>query len=156
MTQQMEVLKIDRTRTPDQLQLPQAKGTYVIVLFASQTVDSEIGRLGVFRFASGYYAYVGSAFGPGGLAARIRHHLKLTDRPHWHIDYLRAKADIVEIWYDTERVEHKWAESLGLPKRAQIPMKGFGCSDCRCPSHLFYYTERPRYSDFKTMVGKKR
>ncbi|MDX9788936.1 MAG: GIY-YIG nuclease family protein [Desulfobacterales bacterium] len=153
MTQQMEVLKIDQTRNPDQLRLPQAKGTYVLILYASQTVDLGIGKLGIFRFASGYYAYVGSAFGPGGLVARIRHHLKLSDRPHWHIDYLRAKTQIIEIWYHTENVEHIWAEFLGLLKKAQTPVKGFGCSDCRCSSHLFHYPDKPSFRGFKTKVG---
>ncbi len=38
----------------------------------------EMGRLGRFDIIPGYYAYVGSAFGSGGLPARLGHHLKST------------------------------------------------------------------------------
>jgi len=59
----------------------------------------EIGRLGSFNIIPGFYAYVGSAFGPGGLRARIRHHLESVAQPHWHIDYLLGYAEPVEVWY---------------------------------------------------------
>ncbi len=57
----------------------------------------EIGRLGSFNIIPGFYAYVGSAFGPGGLRARIRHHLESVAQPHWHIDYLLGYAEPVEV-----------------------------------------------------------
>jgi Uri superfamily endonuclease len=47
-----------------------------------------VGRLGEFDLVPGFYAYVGSAFGLGGLRARIGHHPESTAEPHWHIDYL--------------------------------------------------------------------
>jgi len=88
----------------------------------------------------GYYVYVGSALGPGGLRARIAHHQKLSTRPHWHIDYLRAHAQIKCIWfsYDVRRREHQWAGVMGTVSRAKIPLRGFGASDCNCQSHLYF------------------
>jgi len=70
------------------MELPEAKGTYVLIAFAGQMKRLEIGRLGTFAIVPGFYAYVGSAFGSGGLRARIGHHLESTTAPHWHIDYL--------------------------------------------------------------------
>ena len=53
----------------------------------------DIGSLGRFDILPGFYAYVGSAFGAGGLRARIGHHLESTAWPHWHIDYLLGIAE---------------------------------------------------------------
>ena len=56
--------------------LPGAKGTYVLIAFVPQTRRSEIGRLGTYDLIPGFYAYVGSSFGSGGLRARVHHHLE--------------------------------------------------------------------------------
>src|ERR1019366_382020 len=47
---------------------------------------------------------------------RIAHHLRLSRRPHWHIDYLRAHTRVEESWYclDDQRLEHIWAKRIGL------------------------------------------
>lgn len=50
-------------------------GTYVLVIRLREPQEISVGRLGVFPFHHGYYVYIGSAFGPGGLKARIRRHL---------------------------------------------------------------------------------
>ena len=65
------------------------------------------------RLQPGYYVYLGSALGPGGLRARITHHQKLSPRPHWHIDYLRAYTQIHCIWFcnDARRREHQWTRA---------------------------------------------
>ncbi len=49
-----------------------AKGTYVLVMRLGRLRRVRVGRLGVQEFPAGLYLYVGSAFGPGGLRARIR------------------------------------------------------------------------------------
>jgi Uri superfamily endonuclease len=89
----------------------------------------------------GWYAYAGSAFGPGGLRARLARHLRGGSKRHWHIDYLRPHAPIYEIWYSpkTQNCEHRWAAALGHITGAQIPLPGFGSSDCRCAAHLFFF-----------------
>ncbi|NIR50425.1 GIY-YIG nuclease family protein [candidate division KSB1 bacterium] len=101
-------------------------------------------------FKIGYYAYVGSAFGAGGLAARINHHLSISNRPRWHIDYLRQKASIEQIWLteSSQKLEHDWARLLSQMDHARITVEGFGASDCRCASHLFYFRYRPSVSKF--------
>ncbi|MBT8467436.1 MAG: DUF123 domain-containing protein, partial [Deltaproteobacteria bacterium] len=40
----------------------------------SGPTEVEVGRLGTICFDAPFYVYVGSAFGPGGLAARLRAH----------------------------------------------------------------------------------
>lgn len=115
------------------------KGTYIIVLYVTRARSIQIGKLGRLRFKKGYYAYVGSAFGPGGLGSRLRHHLLPKKRAHWHMDYL--DFPVKEIWVseEGEALEHHWA--VDLEEMASDRMSGFGCSDCRCSSHLFYFRQ---------------
>jgi Uri superfamily endonuclease len=93
----------------------------------------------------GFYVYIGSALGPGGVRARLAHHMRPAERPHWHIDYLRFHTTLEEIWfcYDPKSREHDWAIRLaGLPG-ASMPLAGFGSSDCECESHLLFFEKRP-------------
>ncbi|MGD9280552.1 MAG: DUF123 domain-containing protein, partial [Desulfobacterales bacterium] len=99
----------------------------------------------------GFYVYVGSAFGPGGLKARIAHHMKISKTPHWHMDYLRPVLTLKEIWftYDSCRREHQWAGVLAGSRSGTIPFSGFGASDCRCNSHLAFFDLRPSGACFR-------
>ena len=93
---------------------PDEKGTYILIACVAQMKRIEVGQLGTFDIVPGFYAYVGSAFGGGGLRARLGHHLEPTTAPHWHIDYLLAIAQPVEVWYTTvgRRLEHRWADLM--------------------------------------------
>jgi Uri superfamily endonuclease len=120
-------------------------GTYALIFSSTAEKPVGIGKLGIIYLKRGFYIYIGSAFGPGGLKARIRHHLKNSSRPHWHIDYLAPMLKPHEIWYtyDPVRREHQWAELHADARGASIPLPGFGSSDCGCPSHLFFYQSPP-------------
>lgn len=115
-----------------------------------------VGRLGKNVFSAGWYAYVGSALGKGGLAARLKHHLGETQKPHWHIDYLKKRARIVQIWVTEHgrRQECRWAAALRNMAGAAVPAAGFGASDCRCESHLFYFPKPLRLTDFNRCLDK--
>ncbi len=123
--------------------LPASPGTYVLVLRSSRSRTVRVGRLGQLQLRPGYYLYVGSAFGPGGLRARIEHHCRRADRPHWHIDYLRRYTRLEGVWYCCRRCEHEWATAIGRLPGAAVAMPGFGSSDCRCQTHLFWFPEAP-------------
>ncbi len=73
-------------------------GTYALVLSCASNARIQTGRLGTVQLQRGYYVYLGSALGPGSLRARIAHHQKLSSRPHWHIDYLRAHTRLQSVW----------------------------------------------------------
>ena len=71
---------------------------------------------------------------------RISHHLRISRKYHWHIDYLLQKMPVFQVLYTEKpsRLEHEWAMLLkGIPELS-IPMKRFGASDCQCASHLFH------------------
>ncbi|MGO8735856.1 MAG: GIY-YIG nuclease family protein [Terriglobia bacterium] len=105
----------------------------------------------------GYYVYLGSALGPAGLHARIAHHQKRSTRPHWHIDYLRAHTLIYCIWlsYDTLRREHQWARVMRTVSGAEIPLLGFGATDCDCRSHLCFFKHCPSRISFQRGLGRR-
>ncbi len=109
-----------------------------------------VGRLGTLDFAAGYYGYVGSAFGPGGVRGRLAHHSGVSKRPHWHIDYLRQHAEILECWFliGPHRREHEWAGTLELLAGMNAATARFGASDCGCHTHLFWSRQRPRLTRF--------
>ncbi len=109
-------------------------GTYALILSPMTQYALQIGRLGPLLLCAGFYVYVGSAFGPGGLQARLAHHGAVAARPHWHIDYVRAVAPLREIWYTYDPVqrEHHWAAAMQSRHGVTIPLARFGASDCTC------------------------
>ncbi len=113
------------------------KGTYLMVIAFGRGRTIPVGRLGQVRFKKGHYVYVGSAFGPGGLGARIRHHLSVKVRRHWHLDYLAQPVRDIWVSGPGERLEHTWAGLLARTASGRIC--GFGCSDCACDTHLLYF-----------------
>ncbi len=135
------------------MDLPDEKGTYVLIASVPQMKRIEVGQLGEFDIVPGFYAYVGSAFGAGGLCARIAHHLESTASPHWHIDYLLQVAEPIEVWYTTadQKLEHCWAELLEQGSHFRIPIPRFGSSDYHRSrsSHLFYAKRRPKFEWFR-------
>ena len=88
-----------------------------------------IGKLGLIDFGKGYYFYVGS----GGIA-RISRHLRKEKKIKWHIDYLLRKARVIDVILS----RHSECNTARLLDRHFACIKGFGCSDCHCKSHLFY------------------
>jgi Uri superfamily endonuclease len=123
--------------------IPADPGTYVLGLELTRRIDTVIGALGRFAFEPGLYLYVGSARGPGGLAARLNHHLHSRARPHWHLDHLRETASPIAVWFleGSERRECIWATRLARSVCLSSGPAGFGASDCRCETHLFRTTD---------------
>ena len=113
-----------------------------------------MGRLGVLAIRPGYYVYVGSAFGPGGVRARVARHVGQGARRHWHVDYLWPLLWVGEIWYchDPIRREHEWAGILLHAMRSSVPLRLFGASDCRCEAHLAFFEQRPSFGSFLARV----
>jgi Uri superfamily endonuclease len=141
------------------MNLPGEKGTYVLIAQVSLVKNLKIGSLGKFEIVPGFYAYVGSAFGPGGLRARLGHHLESTAEPHWHIDYLLRVATPIEIWFSTaqRKLERQWAELLESAPGFCVAIPRFGSSDYRRSrvSHLFFSKRRPSFARFQLQVRQR-
>jgi Uri superfamily endonuclease len=138
--------------------LPETKGTYVLIAFVELMKRIGIGRLGTCDIVPGFYAYVGSAFGTGGLRARLQHHLESVAQPHWHIDYLLRIAEPVEIWYaiSDRKLEQDLADQLERSSGFHMPIPRFGSSDYRRSrtSHLFYSKRRPSFGRFQEEASR--
>ncbi|NYT05438.1 MAG: DUF123 domain-containing protein [Methanomicrobiales archaeon] len=121
------------------------KGIYCLV-FSNPGTACVVKRLGTVAFRGGWHIYVGSALGPGGLA-RVGRHFRLArehaGKPVWHVDVLLLepafRLEYALCGVTRQRLECRLAAAIGGD---MVPR--FGCSDCRCPSHLFYRKENPR------------
>lgn len=131
-------------------------GTYALLLHCNAITDLQIGRLGTLTTNAGHYLYVGSAFGPGGIASRVSRHFRTGKPQHWHIDYLRPVVQLREVWYtyDSEKRECLWAGVLSCMKASTVPLTGFGASDCTqgCDAHLFFLSSCPSVATFRRRV----
>ena len=112
------------------------KGTYVLVLELPD-IRTNIGALGIVDLRGGTYCYVGSAM--NGLDQRIERHLSKKKKIHWHIDRLTEECVDIQAY---EAVPPGTTEcELGTiaEEHGGIgAVNGFGCSDCKCPTHLFF------------------
>jgi len=117
------------------------KGSYILLVELATGKDILVGKLGYVSFPKASYAYVGSAM--NGLRARLDRHLREEKKTHWHIDYFLKEAEIKEIILckAEERVECSLAQALAEEFQS-IP--GFGASDCKCRSHLYFARGKDR------------
>jgi len=137
--------------------LPAEPGTYALLLGLREPALLKVGRLGRIRFDAPYYLYFGSAFGPGGIAARVKHHLEPVRRSHWHIDYLLQTAEVLAIWHtrDPARLECTWARAASALRGSSLVPR-FGSSDCRCRSHLLAVHRLPSLPTFRRRLSALR
>jgi endonuclease-3 len=118
-------------------------GTYTLLVVLEEPTVVEFGAAGSRDLRAGWYAYTGSAFGPGGLK-RVDRHRSVSDgyngTRQWHIDYLLGAetSSIVGTWTAPGRdAECAIARSL-----SGEPIHGLGATDCDCRSHLRYSSSR--------------
>jgi sugar fermentation stimulation protein A len=116
-------------------------GSYLLILRLDEDKVLSFGKTGKALFCRGFYIYVGSAM--ANLTARLQRHLRLRKRFHWHIDWLRAHAQVRAVLpiRASERLECPLSEAVEAIAEWSIP--GFGCSDCSCSSHLFGVSRDP-------------
>lgn len=144
--------------------IPKSPGVYVLVFYLPRKTAITFDRKGAqYKFLPGWYLYVGSACGPGGLDRRLtRHKRQRADgkRMHWNVDYFRERALLYEVWYSKNAdsdVEHLWAKALFELPGASVPVAKFGASDCRakCPSHFFHAPDRPSTAVFRKALSTR-
>lgn len=123
------------------------KGAYILIIKIKKNSRIKIGALGKLFFEKGNYVYVGSAL--NGIEKRVERHKKKKKKAFWHIDYLllhpESELKKVLVKEAIKKEECKIAEKIALNG---IPVKGFGCSDCKCNSHLFKLKERMELKGF--------
>lgn len=115
------------------------KGCYCLIIDLENSSKIKIGKLGKIDFEKGNYVYVGSAM--NYLESRIRRHLSSKKKLHWHIDYLLKEAEITDVIYNESTKKVECALSRYISSNA-AGIENFGCSDCDCESHLYYFKNR--------------
>jgi len=117
-------------------------GLYIVTLRLDRARELTVGKLGRFSFPAGYYVYVGRAI--RGLYARAARHRRKGKTLRWHIDYIREVADWVgvEVGFGRDGECGLARKVAGLPEAREV-VPGFGASDCRCRTHLFYFERWP-------------
>jgi sugar fermentation stimulation protein A len=129
------------------------KGAYLLIMKLKGQAIS-IGRLGLLEFSSGYFVYVGSAM--NGLRARVSRHRKQKKKLHWHIDYLLRKAELIRVLEFPSNKRQECELSHKLRHIAHSELKGFGASDCKCNSHLYFFSKLPDIEKLEALLcGRK-
>lgn len=116
------------------------KGIYCLCINNQHSKLVKIGALGLLEFEEGHYIYIGSAL--NSLIPRIERHLKQSRGNHnvtrWHIDYLLKEPSVgIDSIYIKETDEPIECIVSGKVSSHGTPVQKFGCSDCRCKSHLY-------------------
>ena len=116
------------------------KGSYCLCIQNHQDQNIKIGALDQIMFEKGNYVYIGSAM--NSLLPRLERHLKVSrgehNITHWHIDYF-LKQETVELKSIYTIMTNNRLECIIAEKISQQgePIPHFGCSDCKCSSHLY-------------------
>lgn len=114
-------------------------GVYLLLIRLRKRRWVQIGATGYRFFLRGSYGYVGSA--RKGMRSRLNRHLKNAKRLHWHIDYLLQYGEVEAIVYGQCPSNRECMLANELRRTFKF-LPGFGCTDCRCPSHLFFSPHR--------------
>ena len=118
------------------------KGTYILILEMPEA-QIRVGALGIVNVPKGTYCYVGSAM--NGLDQRIGRHLSKGKKIRWHIDHLTEICTQIEAYEAaTQEITECGLGKLVLESGGSGFAKGFGCSDCRCFTHLFLLNEKTK------------
>ena len=116
------------------------KGTYCLCINVEDDIKIKVGALGEIIFTKGAYIYVGSAL--NSLLPRLDRHLKHSrgehDVTHWHIDYLLREplVSMESIYMNDNGEKLECIMATNVAEHGE-PIPRFGCSDCKCVSHLY-------------------
>lgn len=122
------------------MRCPDAAGAYVLVVSLPAPLAVRLGGAAPARLPAGRYLYCGSAYGPGGLRARLTRHFRTDKTIRWHIDQLTTEAVVLGAWALAGRDECDCVRRLDF---LSAPIDGFGASDClQCRSHLLHWPRR--------------
>ena len=117
--------------------VPSLPGAYVLAVDVVKPVKVAIRGQPATRLGPGRYLYCGSAWGPGGLKARLARHMRRGKAVRWHIDRLTETGVVAGAWIFPGGKECDLVAALS---KLPVPIEGFGSTDCsRCRSHLLYW-----------------
>ena len=116
-------------------------GVYLFMMRIERERTVATGSLGKVVYRPGWYVYVGSA--KRGLESRINRHRMKKKTLRWHVDYLSVEASEVKAFPIYTDLDLECALAASVEFGGGKPVPRFGCSDCACGSHLFWYEDTP-------------
>ncbi len=117
--------------------LPAVAGAYVLVVDLARPLMLSLAGKAPVTLRPGRYFYAGSAHGPGGIKARCLRHMRKAKAVRWHIDHLTQAGTVAGVLALPQGDECAALAALRSRPGMDVPVKGFGSSDCRaCPAHL--------------------
>lgn len=124
------------------------KGTYTLLISVGKDLEIPVGALGKIFFQKGYYAYIGSAM--NSLEHRIARHFKTKKKNFWHIDYLleNKNVSLEKAFYMESKKKLECETAKRFLEKGQAIQK-FGCSDCKCKTHLFNINKKDLMQNIK-------
>lgn len=130
------------------------EGVYALILELPERAHVNIGRLGAHHLNPGLYMYIGKGSGKGSssVEARLKRHFSKEKKPFWHIDYLTLSpifmTKVAVYGAASGLSECDLTRILIRELKAELAVKRFGSSDCRCEGHLIYV----QYGSLKELV----
>ena len=98
--------------------------------------EIHVGALGELKIKKGYYIYIGRA--KKGLISRVKRHFSYEKRKRWHIDYLIEHSCRIGA-YIFPGADASLEEEIATFMTGIYPhILGFGSSDSKAKSHLFF------------------
>jgi Uri superfamily endonuclease len=69
----------------------------------------------------------------------VKRHQRKEKRLFWHIDYLlnNEAAKVTAVYHTVGKKKEECIVAGMIEANGALPIRGFGCSDCNCRSHLF-------------------
>ena len=120
-------------------QAPATGGAYALLIHTGREVPFRRAILDHI-FVPAWYVYAGSAYGPGGIRARLHRHFRQDKPIHWHVDHLTLAADALAAVTIEGGSECAIVSALRASRAFRPAIAGFGSSDCRlCEAHLLQF-----------------
>ncbi len=117
--------------------LPKIAGAYLLIARLAEPVSISIARRPPGTLAAGWYAYAGSAYGPGGIRARVTRHFRSDKATRWHIDQLTQTASELIAVPVPGGNECALLQAMAAESGVELSIPNFGSSDCKiCSTHL--------------------
>ncbi|NLL94945.1 MAG: GIY-YIG nuclease family protein [Thermoplasmatales archaeon] len=111
-------------------------GTYALFFSLPNGFSGRVGSLGELSLPPGRYCYAGSAM--ASLDKRLGRHANPSKTMRWHIDYVTVRADGFAALASPGGAVAECSIAAAASEAGMTPAaRGFGCSDCKCQTHLF-------------------
>ena len=128
--------------------LPAAGGAYALVIATHRAVTITLAGREPAELPEARYLYGGSAYGPGGIRARVGRHLKGAKSIRWHVDRLSNAFGVAAVIALPGGRECALLEEVRGWEGVTVPAPGFGSTDCgTCAAHLVMLPETLEVTD---------